>query len=63
MMDQKSIEKILEEMARIQGYGLNGQDRLMIRTRVSAALSAKERYRQGMESLPYQWKKPDKRRR
>nr|WP_246856805.1 hypothetical protein [Brenneria sp. CFCC 11842] len=37
---------------------VNGQDRLMIRTRVAQALAAKERYRQRMESPAYQWKRP-----
>lgn len=58
MMDQKSIEKVFGEMARIQGHELNGQDKLMIRTRISSTLAAKERHRQRMNTGHYQWAKP-----
>lgn len=42
------LELVLIEMARQQGHELNGQDKLIIRTRVSMALAAKERHRQRM---------------
>ncbi|WP_437889802.1 hypothetical protein [Phytobacter sp. V91] len=50
-------------MARQQGHELNGQERLIIRTRLSTALSAKERHRQRMEAPSYQWVKPNNPRR
>lgn len=56
-------EAVLMEMARLQGLDLNGQDRLVIRTRVGNALAAMERHRKRMDTEPYQWRKPDKLRR
>ncbi len=57
-MDFKSIEKTLEEMARMQGHELNGQDKLMIRNRISSTLAAKKSHRQRMESGAFLWIKP-----
>lgn len=59
-MDHKKLEAVLEEIAKQQGHGLNGQDRLMIRTRVGIALAAKERHRKRMTTPEYQWKKPER---
>ncbi|CAM7423575.1 Transcriptional regulator [Phytobacter diazotrophicus] len=58
MLKRQIAETVLIEMARQQGHELNGQERLIIRTRLSSALSAKERYRQRMDAKPYQWHKP-----
>lgn len=44
--------------ARIEGRALNADDLLTLRTRITAALEAKERHRQRMNANPYQWKKP-----
>jgi len=41
-----------------QGHELNGQERLIIRTRLNSALAAKERYRQRMTAPEYHWRKP-----
>ncbi|HHI0196063.1 hypothetical protein R7K19_15985 [Klebsiella pneumoniae] len=49
--------------AELQGHELNGQDRLLIRTKTAMVLAAKQRHRQRMEAPPYQWRKPDKLRR
>ncbi|PXW53769.1 hypothetical protein [Phytobacter sp. SCO41] len=57
MLDLDKYEEVIKEMARQQGHELNGQDRLIIRTRVAMALAAKERRRQRMEVKPYQWQK------
>lgn len=46
MLDRDNLEEVIKEMARQQGHELNGQDRLIIRTRVAMALAAKERHRQ-----------------
>ncbi|HBC7420204.1 TPA: hypothetical protein KEY88_002897 [Serratia marcescens] len=56
------IVAAMEEIARQQGHNVNGQDRLLIRTRVSATLAAKERHRQRMNAPAYEWKKPTPRR-
>jgi len=53
----------LEEIASREGHELNGQDKLVIRTKTAMVLAAKQRHRQRMEVPPYQWRKPDKLRR
>lgn len=58
MLTQKKIEEAIEELARLQGHELNGQDKLAIRTSVAACLSAKERHRQRMNAGAFEWKKP-----
>lgn len=59
MLKRQIAETVLIEMARLQGHALNGQEQLIIRTRLNSALSAKERYRQRMNAKPYQWQKPN----
>ncbi|EPG9737640.1 hypothetical protein ACNPHD_26655 [Klebsiella pneumoniae] len=63
MLDRDNYEEVIKEMARQQGHELNGQDRLIIRTKTAMVLAAKQRHRQRMEAPPYQWRKPDKLRR
>ncbi|EBC2161491.1 hypothetical protein J3Y31_003492 [Salmonella enterica] len=41
-----------------EGYDLNGQDLLTIRTRAAAILAARRRQQQRENAAPYQWKKP-----
>lgn len=53
-----NAESVLIEMARQQGHELNGPERLIIRTRVSTVLAAKERHRQRMDAKSYHWSKP-----
>ena len=53
----------LEEIASREGHELNGQDKLVIRTKTAMALAAKQRHRQRMKSPPYQWRKPENPRR
>ncbi|AWS80641.1 TPA: hypothetical protein ACQ7ZT_003482 [Escherichia coli] len=53
----------LEEIASREGHELNGQDKLVIRTKTAMVLAAKQRHRQRIEAPPYQWRKPDKLRR
>jgi hypothetical protein len=62
MLDRNNLEETIKEMARQQGHELNGQDKLIIRTRLNSALSAKERYRQRMTAPEYHWRKPSPRR-
>ncbi|EMZ5624398.1 hypothetical protein POW25_20110 [Enterobacter roggenkampii] len=63
MLKHKKIESVIDEMARQLGHELNGQDKLVIRTKTAMVLAAKQRHRQCMEAPPYQWRKPDKLRR
>lgn len=63
MLKHKKIESVIDEMARQLGHELNGQDKLVIRTKTAMVLAAKQRQRQRMEAPPYQWRKPDKLRR
>lgn len=53
----------LEEIASREGHELNGQDKLVIRTKTAMVLAAKQRHRQCMEAPPYQWRKPENPRR
>ncbi|KMK32370.1 hypothetical protein [Pluralibacter gergoviae] len=62
-MDQETIEEVIISAARLSGHELNGQERLIVRTRVSSVLAAKERHRQRIAAAPYQWKRPDNPRR
>ena len=58
MLDRNNLEETIKEMARQQGHELNGQDKLIIRTRLNSALSAKERYRQRITVPEYHLSKP-----
>lgn len=58
-----NLEQIVIEMSKLEGHDLNGQERLIIRTRLSALQAARARYRQRMEAPEYQWKKPESHRR
>ncbi|RDT56825.1 hypothetical protein DXF93_02370 [Escherichia coli] len=58
MLKRQIAEAVLIEMARLQGHALNGQEQLIIRTRLNSALAAKERHRQRMTALEYHWHKP-----
>ncbi|MEN0581910.1 hypothetical protein AAIG39_23335 [Phytobacter palmae] len=62
MLKRQIAETVLIEMARLQGHALNGQEQLIIRTRLNSALSAKERHRQRMTTPEYHWRKPSPRR-
>ncbi|ELJ6237035.1 TPA: hypothetical protein ACPZWJ_001938 [Enterobacter hormaechei subsp. steigerwaltii] len=53
----------LVEIASREGHELNGQDKLVIRTKTAMVLAAKQRHRQRMKSPPYQWRKPENPRR
>jgi hypothetical protein len=57
-MAVEDVETVLIEMARLAGHSLNGQERLIIRTRVATSLAAKERHKRRMEAKPYKWTKP-----
>lgn len=58
MPKEKKFESVLIEMARQQGHELNGQERLLVRTRVDTALAAKARHRRRMAASTFHWQKP-----
>jgi len=60
MLKQNVIEAALIEAARLSGHELSNQEQLILRSRISATLAARERHRQQMDARPYQWKKPEK---
>nr|WP_196015423.1 hypothetical protein [Klebsiella variicola] len=62
MLKNATIEAVILEMARKEGIEMNGQDRLLIRTRVAASVAAKDRHRQRMTAPEYRWCKPAPRR-
>jgi hypothetical protein len=62
-LSHEALNAVLTEMAHQQGHALNAQDRLILRTRITASLAAKERHRQRMNAASYQWKKPGRLRR
>ncbi|HCB0642884.1 TPA: hypothetical protein MYL57_002870 [Klebsiella variicola subsp. variicola] len=62
MLKNATIEAVILEMARKEGIEMNGQDRLLIRTRVAASVAAKDRHRQRMTAPEYRWRKPASRR-
>ena len=63
MLNRRVIEAAVIESARLSGHELNGQEKLVVRTRVGGVLAAKERHRQRMSTGEFQWKKPEPRRR
>lgn len=62
MLNREMIEAALIVTAEKDGHKLNGQDRLVLRTRIAASLAAKERYRQRMRAEVFEWKKPQRKR-
>lgn len=62
MIDRTTIEQALISMAQQQGVSLNDHDRLVMRTRIMASLTAKEQFRRRITAPAYQWKKPAPRR-
>jgi len=58
MLKRETLEAALITAAKLQGHELNGQDNLVIRTRVAACLAAKERHQQRMNAGSFQWKRP-----
>lgn len=60
MLKPKTLEAAVIEAARLSGHELNGQERMIVRTRVGCVLAAKERHRQRMSAEPYQWRRPER---
>ncbi|EGC6346418.1 hypothetical protein H9X30_005439 [Escherichia coli] len=55
--------RVVAEVMRRDGIELNGQDCLVIRTRVLDMLAARQKREQRQSAAPYQWKKPERLRR
>ncbi|HFQ7029233.1 TPA: hypothetical protein ACHSMM_003636 [Yersinia enterocolitica] len=58
MLNRRVIEAAVIEAARLSGHELNGQEKLVVRTRVGGVLAAKERHRQRMNAGEFKWQKP-----
>lgn len=58
MLNRRFIEAAVIEAARLSGHELNGQEKLVVRTRVGSVLAAKERHRQRINTGEFQWQKP-----
>ncbi|HGH5396606.1 TPA: hypothetical protein ACJI3N_003141 [Raoultella planticola] len=63
MLKREALESAIISAAKLQGHELNGQDKLLIRTSVTACLAAKKRHRQRVSAGAFEWKKPDRPRR
>ncbi|EEX4509847.1 hypothetical protein D1G66_005377 [Escherichia coli] len=59
----KNYARVVAEVMRREGTELNGQDCLVIRTRVLGMLAARRRQEQRQNAAPYQWHKPERLRR
>ena len=58
MLNRRVIEAAVIEAARLSGHELNGQEKLVMRTRVGSVLAAKERHRQRISTGEFQWQNP-----
>lgn len=59
MLKQKVIEAALIEAARLSGHELSNQEKLILRSRISATLDARERHRQRINACQFEWNKPN----
>ena len=59
----ENYARVVAEVMWRDGIELNGQDCLVIRTKVLAILAARRRQGQRQNVASYQWKKPDRLRR
>ena len=58
MLKRETIENVLIVAAKKEGYSLNGQDRLMMRMRVSSAMDNQKRLHLQLSTGNFQWKMP-----
>ena len=58
MLKPEMLEAAIIATIKLSGHELNGQERLIVRSRVATTLAAKERHRQRIDAKPYQWQKP-----
>ncbi|MWL44992.1 hypothetical protein GQL88_21435 [Escherichia coli] len=59
----ENYARVVAEVMRRDGIELNGQDCMVIRTRVLDMLTARRQREQRQNAAPYQWKKPERLRR
>ena len=59
----ENYARVVAEVMRRDGIELNGQDCLVIRTRVLDMLAARQKREQRQSAAPYQWKTPERLRR
>ena len=58
MLKHDTLIAAIEVAAELRGFSLNGQERLVARTRVDTALAAKARHRRRMAASTFHWQKP-----
>lgn len=58
MLKYETLIVAIEVAAELRGFSLNGQERLVVRTRVDTALAAKARHRRRMAASTFHWQKP-----
>ena len=58
MLKHETLIAAIEPAADLRGFSLNGQERLVVRTRVDTALAAKARYRRRLAASTFHWQKP-----
>lgn len=58
MLNRETLEAAVICVAKLQGYALNSQELLFVRTGVSTVLAAKKRHRKRMNAASFHWKKP-----
>ncbi|VTT26681.1 Uncharacterised protein [Klebsiella pneumoniae] len=58
MLEREMIENVLVAAAKKEGHSLNGQERLILRTRITSIISAERQRERVFESKVFQWIKP-----
>lgn len=58
MLTNNTIEAVILEIARKEGIELNGQDKLVLRTKIAQKVAAKKRYRDRINADVFEWKRP-----
>jgi hypothetical protein len=58
MLKHKTLIAAIEVAAELRGFSLNGQEQLVVRTRVNTTLAAKARHRRRMAASTFHWQKP-----
>lgn len=59
MLTNNTIEAVILEIARKEGIELNGQDKLVLRTKIAQKVSAKKRYHDRINADVFEWKRPE----
>lgn len=59
MLTNNTIEAVILEIARKEGIELNGQDKLVLRTKIAQKVAAKKRYQDRINADVFEWKRPE----